>query len=244
MRTNKLRSCLCVIAAALAMTGCSTTTPFAKAPPMNQSRNTMNPATNNAMNAMARNTAPAPTSWNQPPANMNRTGMPVANNAAPVIPATTNALNPNAAPAMPGGMTTAPAGMNQPSPMQPASYQMPAAVPNNANQSNASPYSGTSMSNIQKPVDPLVRPNLPATTPTPAPAPTPEGTSSSSMLPQPVQPPMDVPPMQAPVPSMTPMPRPTALPSPQALTPPNPLPNSPSIPPAPVPLPVRARPQE
>jgi protein transport protein SEC31 len=178
--------------------------------------------------------------------------------AAPVIPANANNLNqnptmnPNAAPAMPSGLTMPPAGLNnQPNgqvngqitnqlPAQPASYQVPQAVAPNTNQSNSSPYSGTSMPQPQKPADPANRTSMPA----PALSPTPESTNSSSMLPQPVPPPMDVPPMQVPVPTMTPMPKPAGLPSPQALTVPAGVPNPTSIPPSPVPLPVRARPQE
>lgn len=246
MRTNLNRIWAWMFVAAVGLTGCSSSKPFAKVPPqMPPGAPGMNPTlNNNTNNAMAKG------AWNQRggqnpnplaiPGQPNGTG-----NAAPVIPANgmngmnATGMNSNQPPAMPGGMTTPPGMPNNAPPVQPTNYQMPPQPPAPLNQSNAAaPPMGVVPTAGHRLPDSISKSSMPI------PVTMPESTTTANMLPQPVPPAMDVPPAAPMMPSMSPMPKPAGLPTPQSLAPPAPLPPVSAVPPAPTPLPVRAKPQE
>lgn len=243
MRTTLNQSWAWIIVAAVGLTGCSSSKPFAKMPPqMPPGPAGMNPMLNNN-NAMAKGGWSQPLSQNPNPLAI--PGQPPgAGQAAPVIPANgsggmnANVVHPNQPPAMPGGMTTPPVMPNNAPPVQPTNYQMPPQPPAPLNQSNASPNMGGVPTAGQRLPDSISKSSMPI------PATMPETTTTANMLPQPVPPAMDVPPAAPMMPSMSPMPKPVGLPAPQALTPPAPLPPVSAVPPAPTPLPLRAKPQE
>jgi hypothetical protein len=240
MRTITSRACAGAFAAALAATGCNSTSPFAKqAQPLNMTKTPNVAPAPNGNAALAKG-------WTNPPAGAtNRAPGLNPNNTQPVSPIVQAGASQLVPQPSTTGMPTPSAGMNGVNTgVQPAGYNAPAGqapavmTANSVTPTNPLPPMPPAGA---RPAETTTRNSMPVPAPT-----TLENTPAANgpPLPQPVPPSLDVPPAPPPMPAMQNMPAPTPTPAAAAQKGAAPMPPSAGVP-TPVTLPpVRLRPQE